>query len=113
MLITLGLKGQGCFSGRQIKVKWLLIVQLKSYSMLYGFVMILLPIKQYATLLVLRPNKARIGQPCSRSFKGHVVPRGLDLSRCCARCRAKKASQIIFKVVCLQSFFLSMIGRRD
>ena len=69
--------------------------------------------KKYATLLVLRPNNARIGQPCSRSFKGHVVSRGLNLSRCCARCRAKKASQIIFKVVCLQSFFLSMIGRRD
>lgn len=28
--------------------------------MLYGFVMILLPIKKYATLLVLRPNNARI-----------------------------------------------------
>ena len=81
--------------------------------MLYGFVMILLPIKKYAALLVLRPNNARIGQPCSRSFKGHVVSRGLNLSRCCARCRAKKASQIIFKVVCLQSFFLSMIGRSD
>ena len=73
--------------------------------MLYGFVMILLPIKKYATLLVLRPNNARIGQPCSRSFKGHVVSRGLNLSRCCARCRAKKASQIIFKVVCLQNLF--------
>ena len=59
--------------------------------MLYGFVMILLPINKYATLLVLRPNNARIGQPCSRSFKGHVVSRGLNLSRCCARCRAKKS----------------------
>ena len=38
---------------------------------------------------------AGIGQPYTRSLKGHVVSPGLDLCSCCVRCRGKKASQVL------------------
>ena len=38
--------------------------------MLYGFVMILLPIKQYATLLVLRPIKLGLANPVAGPSRG-------------------------------------------
>lgn len=38
---------------------------------------------------------AEIGQPCTRSLKGHVVSGGVDLCCCCVRCGAKKASHTL------------------
>ena len=41
---------------------------------------------------------AGIGQPSTRSLKGHVVSRSLDLCCWCVRCTIKKASQILLKL---------------
>ena len=48
-----------------------------------------------------------IDQPSTRSLKGHVVLRGLDLCCCCVRCRAEKSVAKSSKVGCLHTFFLS------
>ena len=50
---------------------------------------------------------AGIDQPCTRSLKGHVVLRGLDLCCCCVRCRAERSVVNYSRVGCLRTFFLS------
>ena len=50
--------------------------------------------------------KAGIDQPCTRSLKGHVVLRGLDLCCCCVRCRAEKSVANSFGVECVHTSFL-------
>ena len=46
-----------------------------------------------------------IDQPCTRSLKGHVVLRGIDLCCCCVRCRAERSVANSFRVGCLYTFF--------
>ena len=53
-----------------------------------------------------------IGRACTRSLKGHVISRGLDLVVVVGDAE-KKNFPNSFKFVCLKTFLLSMMGRGD
>ena len=56
---------------------------------------------------------AGISQPCTRSLRGHVVSRGLDLLLLMGEMQNQKSFTNSFKFVYLQTFFLSIMGRGD